>query len=115
MSWELRAICESVSARNSQLGTDNSSGLLLRRCLAATGHRPPGPLPHACVGPGALPVDRQIPPVPDPTVAADLHQPLDVEVDLAPQIAFHRVLTVDDLADPVDLFLGQVPHPLVRA
>src|SRR6185436_15936005 len=61
-----------------------SRGLLLRRCLAATGHRPAGPLPHARVRSGALAVDRQIAPVPDPTVAADLHQPLDVQVHLAP-------------------------------
>ena len=49
-----------------------------------------------------------------PAVRADLDQPLDVERDLAPQIAFHLVAAVDQLAEPVDLLLGQITDTGVR-
>ena len=47
-------------------------------------------------------------------VRADLDETLDVERDLAPQVAFDLVAAVDQLAQPVDLLLGEVPHPGVR-
>src|SRR5258708_7263825 len=49
--------------------------LLLCGCLPATSHRAARPLAHARIGARALAVHRQVPPVADPTVAADLHQP----------------------------------------
>src|SRR4029079_10981475 len=57
---------------------------------------------------GSLAAHRQVAPVAHPAVRADLDQPLDVERDLAPQIAFHLVAAVDQLAEPVDLLLGEV-------
>ena len=46
-------------------------------------------------------------------VRADLDQALDVERHLAAQVAFHLVSSVDQLAQPVDLLLGQIAHPCV--
>ena len=47
-------------------------------------------------------------------VRADLGETLDVEGDLATQVAFHLVAAVDQLSKPVDLLLGEVAHPGVR-
>ena len=47
-------------------------------------------------------------------IAADIHQPLDVHRDLAPQIALDRVFAVDDLADPQHLVVGQIVHTTLR-
>jgi hypothetical protein len=47
-------------------------------------------------------------------VRADLDETLDVERDLAPQVPFDLVAAVDQLAEPVDLLLGEVPYPGVR-
>ena len=41
-------------------------------------------------------------------VAVDLHQPLDVQVDLATEIALHDMLAVDDLAQTGNLVFAQV-------
>ena len=47
-------------------------------------------------------------------VRADLDQALDVERDLAAQVALDLVAAVDQLAEPVDLLLGEVADPGVR-
>jgi hypothetical protein len=44
-------------------------------------------------------------------IAADLHEPLNVQVDLAPKVTLDGVLTVDDLANTVDFFLAELPYP----
>ena len=49
-----------------------------------------------------------------PAVRADLDQALDVERDLAPQVAFDLVAAIDQLAEPVDLLFGEVADPGVR-
>src|ERR1700691_133322 len=43
-------------------------------------------LAGACVGVGALPANRQAAAVTQPAIAAEIHQPLDVHRDFAPQI-----------------------------
>ena len=53
--------------------------------------------------------------MPQAAVAADFLQALDVHVDLTPQVAFHLVVSLDDIAQPRDLSLVQVLDPQVRA
>jgi len=62
-----------------------------------------------------LPPDRQTPPMPQSSVTADVHQPLDVHLDLLSQIAFDIALLIDNGSYPVDLFLGQLANATVRA
>src|SRR5713226_3356728 len=45
-----------------------------------------------------------------PTVAAEIHQPLDVHSDLTPQVAFDHVIAVDHFADLQHLLIGQLRH-----
>ena len=47
-------------------------------------------------------------------IRADLLESLDVQRDLAPQVALDLVAAVDDLAQPVDLVLGEVTDAGVR-
>src|SRR5207249_3755293 len=70
------------------------------------------PLPGVRLG--SLAADGQVAAVTHPAVRADLDEPLDVEGDLTAEVAFDLVATVDQLAQPVDLLLGQVAHPRVR-
>src|SRR5258705_4981160 len=50
-----------------------------------------------------------------PTVAAEVHQPLDVHGDLASQVALNDIVAVDDFADLQHLLVGQLrPPPGVR-
>src|ERR687897_3704764 len=49
----------------------------------------------------------------EPAIRADLHQALDVQADLASEIALDLVLSVDHLAEAVDLVIGQVTHARV--
>src|SRR5579859_6663639 len=82
--------------------------LLLRRGLLTAGDSPARSLAGARVRPSTLAVHRQPAAVTDAAVAIDLHQPLDVQVDLTPQVTFDRVLAVDDLAQARDLVFAQI-------
>jgi hypothetical protein len=57
--------------------------LLLGRGPLATGDGLPSPTLGAGIRLGALPVHRQIAPVAHSTIASDLRQPLDIELNLA--------------------------------
>src|SRR5262245_34873293 len=51
-----------------------------------------------------------------PAIAAEILQPLDVELDFAPQIALDHVIAVDHLANLQHLGVGQLRYPpLLRA
>src|SRR6185503_1444448 len=65
-------------------------------------------LAGAGVGVGALAADRQAFAMAQPAIAAEIHQPLDVHGDLAPQIALDHVVAVDHLADLQHLLIGQL-------
>jgi hypothetical protein len=52
--------------------------------------------------------------MPQTSVAPDVHQALDVHSDFAAQVTLDPHLFVDDLANPVDLVIGQIPHAGVR-
>src|ERR671918_3018551 len=49
--------------------------------------------------------------MPQPAVAAEIHQPLDIHGDFAPQVAFDHVIAVDDLTDLQHFLIGQLRHP----
>src|SRR5712691_2433506 len=85
------------------------NGLLLRdRALARA-------LPRARVGARPLAARRQVAPVPQAAVAADLHQPLDVHRDLLAEIPLDAALFFQDAADLPDVLLGEILHADVRA
>src|SRR5688572_17773513 len=63
-------------------------------------------LPGARVGARALTADWQIAAVTEPSIAADLHQPLDVHRDLLAQIAFHAADLFDHSADLANVVFG---------
>src|SRR5579883_124249 len=85
---------------------------LLLAGLLAAGHRAARPPAGARVRARALAAHGQPAAVPQAPVAADLHQPLDVQVHLAAQVALDRVLVVDQLADAAHLVLGQLADAL---
>src|SRR5712692_3873310 len=69
------------------------------------------PLARARVGVGPLAAHGQALAVAQAAVAAQVHQPLDVEAHLAAQVALDLVVLLQRLADPVDLVVGQVLGP----
>src|SRR5690349_18737049 len=53
--------------------------------------------------------------MPQPAIAAEIHQPLDVELNFAPQVALDHVVAVDQLADVEHFLVGELRHaPLGR-
>ncbi len=57
---------------------------------------------------GPLAAHGQPTTVAQPAIAADIHEPLDIELDLFAQIAFDTALRIEDRADAVELFLAQI-------
>jgi hypothetical protein len=45
-----------------------------------------------------------------PTVAAEVHQPLDIHRDVAAEIALDEIVSVDDLADLDNFGVGQIAN-----
>ena len=70
--------------------------------------------PLAGVGLGPLAADRQVASMTQTPVRADLDEALDVERHLAAQVALDLVASVDELAQAVDLLLGQIADAGVR-
>src|SRR5262245_10924908 len=87
-------------ARPSLLLAPNADRLLRSAPLASVGLRPLTP-------------DRQVAAMPHAPIGADLDEPLDVQRDLATEVALDLVASVDELAEPVDLLLGEVTDPRV--
>jgi hypothetical protein len=52
--------------------------------------------------------------MPQPAIAPDVHQSLDVHRNFATQIALYPELLVDDVAQPLDLIFSQIPNSGVR-
>src|SRR5688572_13197343 len=80
--------------------------LLLR--LLLPGHGLLRTLPLASVAPGVLAPRRESAPMPQTPVRADLDQPPDVAVDVAPQISLDLEVAVQHLAESADLSLAEV-------
>src|SRR5215831_1479498 len=74
--------------------------------LACNGAR--GTFARACVGMSALTANRQPFAMTQTTIAAEIHQPLDVHRDFTTKIAFHDVIAVDDLANLDDFVFRQI-------
>src|SRR5436309_817415 len=68
-------------------------------------------LAGACVGMRALTAHRQPTAVPKAAITAEIHQPLDVHRHLAAQIAFHKIIAIDGLADLDHFRLGEIADP----
>ena len=77
------------------------AGNRLRRALSGAGVRM-----------GTLSSDRQASTVPQPAVATEIHHPLDVHLDFAPQIAFHDVVAVDLISQREKFGVGKILHAL---
>src|SRR5690554_2871626 len=88
-------------------------GLLAGRLLLA-GDGTARSLAGAGVGLGGLAAYGQATAVPQATVAADVHEALDVELHLAAQVALDFVLGFHDAAEPDDLGFGEVLDPGIR-
>src|SRR5256712_392962 len=69
---------------------------------------------RARVGAGALATDGQAAPVAQPTVGPDLHEALDIERDLAAQLAFDLGFFFEDVAEATDLLVVEVLDAQVR-
>src|SRR6516164_2840504 len=63
------------------------------------------------VGMGALSAHRKSAPVAQAAIAAEIHQPLDIHGDFAPQIALDDVIAVDHLAQLQDFLIGKLRYP----
>src|SRR6202171_5085760 len=72
-------------------------------------------LARARIGVGALTPHRQIFTMTEPAIAAEILQPLDVELHLAAKIALDLIFAVDHLADLRNFLVGELAHaPLGR-
>src|SRR5215470_4738134 len=65
----------------------------------------------ARIGMRALAPHWQATAMPQPPVAAEIHQPLDIHGNVTPQIAFHHIVTIDDFANLQDFLIGQLGYP----
>jgi hypothetical protein len=52
--------------------------------------------------------------VPEPAIAADFDQPLDVEINIFPELSLDMVLFIDYITKPIDFILGKVLYPDIR-
>src|SRR5690349_14265114 len=71
-------------------------------------------LPRASVRVRALTAHRKTATMTQAAIATEVHQTLDVHLDLATQVAFDLVVRVDDLADAAQLGFIQAVSHLVR-
>src|SRR6266513_165778 len=69
------------------------------------------PLTGAGIGMGALAADRQSATMPQPAVATEVHQPLDIHGHFAPQVPLDHIVAVDHLADLQHFLVGQLRYP----
>jgi hypothetical protein len=86
---------------------------LTRLRLLLAGDRLSRTLAGARVGVGALTADREALAVAEATVAAKVHQTLDIHGNFATKIAFHDVVAVDRLANLEDFGVRQLVNATV--
>src|ERR1700761_2619781 len=73
--------------------------LFARELLLLSGDRFRRPLARALIGVGALTAHRQAAAMTQAAIAAEVHQPLDVDAGLATKIALDDVVAVDHFTD----------------
>jgi hypothetical protein len=61
---------------------------------------------------GSLTATRQTAPMTQPAVATEVHEPLDVHVDLTTKVTFDLEVLVDAFADPLDVGLVEIVSTL---
>jgi hypothetical protein len=62
---------------------------------------------------GPLAIDRQTAAVTEASIAAKIHQTLDVELNLTAEVALHLVVGVENVADELDLGIRELLDALV--
>src|SRR5579883_56452 len=72
---------------------------LVANLLLLAGDRLGRALARARIGVGALAAHRQATAMTQAAIAAEVHQPLDVDAGLAAKVALHNIVAVDDFAD----------------
>src|SRR6516164_4536879 len=94
-----------VTAPASSCLSTRSRGLLFPgNCLG-------GAFTGARIGVRALAANRKPLAVAQATVAAEIHQSFDVQLNFAPQITLYHVVAVDDFADLEHLRVGELRNP----
>jgi hypothetical protein len=61
----------------------------------------------------SLTSDGKPAPVPEPTIATEVHEALDVHSDLSPEVSFNLEVLVDALSDLTDVSVVELLCPLV--
>src|SRR5262249_40410251 len=79
--------------------------------LLLTSDRPSRTFARARICMGPLSPHRQPLAVTQAAVATQIHQPLDVHCDHTAQVAFDRILAIDQFANPQYLVVGHVADP----
>lgn len=78
--------------------------------MTTTGNRHPASTLRPCVRAGPLAPNGKAATVSRTTVAADVDQPSDVQVDLTTEVAFHPFLAVHDLTNAGEVHLREISH-----
>src|SRR5690554_6332947 len=89
--------------------------LLLAGRLLLAGDGATRSLAGTCVGLGCLATDGQATAMAQATIAADVHEALDVQLNFTPQVTFDLVLLLHHATQAGDLRFSQVLDPGVRA
>src|SRR6266566_6678804 len=93
---------------------DTSPALLLSYSFFLARYGSLGSTARTGIGARALAAHREVTAMAHTAIAANFNEPLDVHIDFATQVTFDLIFTIDELAQAVDLFFCQVPHPGVR-
>src|SRR5262249_35424048 len=84
---------------------------LFARLLLLAGNRLGRPLARARVGVGPLTAHRQAAPMTQTSIAAKVHEALDVDAGLAAKVALDDIVAVDHFADLKHFLVAQLADP----
>ena len=84
----------------------NDNSLLLTRYLLLGYRHATRSLSRTSIGVRPLTPDWQSPSMSKTAIAPDVHQPLDVHLDLLSKITFNHALLIDDVSDAVNFFFS---------